>query len=186
METTILIAGSGGQGVMVCGKELAVTASNTEGKNVTYFPSYGVEQRGGTANCYVKISDGRIGSPISSQMDDLIIMNDMSLDRFLKDLKTGGRLFINTDVVTKQIDRDDIQIVRVEANRMAEESGNLKGANLVMLGAYIGYTQILPEDRVSETLETELGRKKPEYKEKNEVVFRKGVETGKKARGGIV
>ena len=181
MEQRILIAGSGGQGVMVCGKELAATAAQTEGMAVTYFPAYGVEQRGGTANCHVTISDKRIGSPLSKEMDDLIVMNDMSLDRFLPELKKGGRLFILSDVVTKEAERDDIEVVKVPAGMIADEIRNPKGANLVMLGAYIGYTGILPAENVSQTLKEELGKKKPEYAEKNEMAFRRGFEIGKKA-----
>ena len=181
MEKRILIAGSGGQGVMVCGKELAVTASKTEGIAVTYFPAYGVEQRGGTANCHVTISDKRIGSPLSKEMDDLIVMNDMSLDRFLPELNRGGRLFSNGDVVRKLATREVIEVVSVPAGSIADEIQNPKGANLVMLGAYIGYTDILPAENVSQTLKEELGAKKPEYAEKNEQAFRKGFEIGKKA-----
>ena len=181
MEKRILIAGSGGQGVMVCGKELAATAAQTEGMAVTYFPAYGVEQRGGTANCHVTISDKRIGSPLSKEMDDLIVMNDMSLDRFLPELKKGGRLFILSDVVTKEAKRDDIKVIKVPAGTIADEISNPKGANLVMLGAYIGYTDILPAENVSQTLKEELGKKKPEYAEKNETAFRRGFEIGKKA-----
>ena len=89
METNLCVAGFGGQGVMTLGKFLADAACNATNKNVTFFPSYGAEQRGGTANCYVVISDSKIGAPLGDVMDDLIVMNDPSLNKFLYKLKKG-------------------------------------------------------------------------------------------------
>ena len=83
METNLLVAGFGGQGVMTLGKFLAAATCDATDKNVTFFPSYGAEQRGGTANCYVVISDNAVGTPIADEMDELIVMNQPSLDRFL-------------------------------------------------------------------------------------------------------
>ena len=114
-------------------------------------------------------------------MDDLIVMNDMSLDRFLPQLKQGGRLFINCDVVTKTADREDIEVVSVPAGRIADEIQNPKGANLVMLGAYIGYTDLLPAENVSQTLKEELERKSRNMRRKTSRLSAKAFEIGKKA-----
>ena len=94
METNLCVAGFGGQGVMTLGKFLASATCDATNKNVTFFPSYGAEQRGGTANCFVVISDEEIGAPLGDVMDDLIVMNGPSLKKFLPTLKKGGTLFI--------------------------------------------------------------------------------------------
>ena len=98
METNLCVAGFGGQGVMTLGKFLADATCNSTDKNVTFFPSYGAEQRGGTANCYVVISDEPIGAPLGDVMDDLIVMNGPSLAKFIGKLKSGGTLFINSSI----------------------------------------------------------------------------------------
>ena len=95
METNLCVAGFGGQGVMTLGKFLASATCDATDKKVTFFPSYGAEQRGGTANCFVVISDEEIGAPLGDVMDDLIVMNGPSLKKFLPTLKKGGTLFIN-------------------------------------------------------------------------------------------
>ena len=99
METNLCVAGFGGQGVMTLGKFLADATCHSTDKNVTFFPSYGAEQRGGTANCFVVISDEEIGAPLGDVMDDLIVMNGPSLSRFLKTLRPGGTLFLNSSIV---------------------------------------------------------------------------------------
>ena len=98
METNLCVAGFGGQGVMTLGKFLASATCDATNKNVTFFPSYGAEQRGGTANCFVVISDEEIGAPLGDVMDDLIVMNGPSLKKFLPTLKKGGTLFINSSI----------------------------------------------------------------------------------------
>ena len=108
MERNLMVAGFGGQGVMTLGKFLAEATCESTDKNVTFFPSYGAEQRGGTANCYVVISDDDIGAPLGDQMDDLIVMNDPSLSKFLYKLVPGGTLYINSSIVKSEITRTDI------------------------------------------------------------------------------
>lgn len=105
METNLCVAGFGGQGVMTLGKFLAEATCDSTNKNVTFFPSYGAEQRGGTANCFVVISDEMVGAPLGDVMDDLIVMNEPSLDRFIGTLKAGGTLFVNNSIVKKEITR---------------------------------------------------------------------------------
>ena len=159
MERNLMVAGFGGQGVMLLGKMLSYATCEATDKNVTFFPSYGAEQRGGTANCYVVISDEEVGAPLGDALDDLIVMNDPSLNKFLYKLVPGGTLFINSSIVTSRMERTDIKVVSVSVTEMALEMGNPKVLNIIMLGAYIGYTQVVPEDVVLNTIVNQLGKK---------------------------
>jgi 2-oxoglutarate ferredoxin oxidoreductase subunit gamma len=129
-----IFAGFGGQGVLSMGLNLA-QAAMAEGKNVTYWPSYGVEVRGGTANCTVAISDEEIASPVSSSPDFVVAMNRPSLVRFQNQVQSGGVLLFNSSLVDDvKVFRGDIEIVAVPASGIAEELGSPKSANMVMLG----------------------------------------------------
>ena len=109
---------------------------------MTFFPSYGAEQRGGTANCYVVISDDDIGAPLGDHMDDLIVMNDPSLSKFLYKLVPDGTLYINSSIVKSEITRTDIKVVKAPVTELALEMGSAKVLNIIMLGVYVGYTQV--------------------------------------------
>lgn len=179
METNLCVAGFGGQGVMTLGKFLAQAACDATDKNVTFFPSYGAEQRGGTANCFVVISDGLIGAPLGDVMDDLIVMNGPSLSKFLPTLKQGGTLFINSSIVDEdQIDRPDVKVVRAPVTEMALEMGNAKVLNVIMLGVYVSYTEVVPPGVVWDTVEHKLGSK-PKLLPLNRQAFEKGLEIGR-------
>ena len=179
METNLCVAGFGGQGVMTLGKFLAQATCDSTDKNVTFFPSYGAEQRGGTANCFVVISDGAIGAPLGDVMDDLIVMNGPSLAKFLKTLKPGGTLFINSSIVNeKDVDRSDVKVVKAPVTEMALEMGNAKVLNVIMLGVYVGYTEVVPPEVVWETIEHKLGSK-PKLLPLNKQAFEKGLELGR-------
>lgn len=177
METNICIAGFGGQGVMTIGKFLAQAVCDCTELNTVFFPTYGAEQRGGTANCFVVISDQKIGTPRADKMDDLIIMNNPSLAKFIKTLKPGGNLFINDTIVTDEIKRKDINIIRVPATEIALALGNPKVLNVIMLGAYVGYTEIFPVDVMWKTIEQKLS-KKPVLLPQNRQAFEKGLALG--------
>ena len=181
MERNLMVAGFGGQGVMTLGKFLAEATCESTDKNVTFFPSYGAEQRGGTANCYVVISDEEVGAPLGDALDDLIVMNDPSLNKFLYKLVPGGTLFINSSIVTSRVERAGVKVVSVPVTEMALEMGNPKVLNIIMLGAYIGYTQCLPEELVLDTIIRKLG-KKESLIPLNKEAFAKGLEIGKQAR----
>ncbi len=179
METNLCVAGFGGQGVMTLGKFLADATCNATDKNVTFFPSYGAEQRGGTANCFVVISDGMIGAPLGDVMDDLIVMNGPSLAKFLPTLKQGGRLFINSSIVDeKEVNRSDVKLIKAPVTEMALEMGNAKVLNVIMLGVYIGYTEVVPAEVVWQTIEHKLGSK-PKLLPLNKQAFEKGLELGR-------
>lgn len=180
MERNLMVAGFGGQGVMMLGKLLSYATCESTDYNITFFPSYGAEQRGGTANCYVVISDEPIGAPLGDSMNDLIVMNGPSLNKFLYKLIPGGTLFINSSIVTDEITRSDIKVVRVPCTELSLEMGNAKVLNIIMLGAYVGYTGCLPEDLVLDTIIRKLG-KKASLIPLNKEAFAKGLEIGKKA-----
>ena len=177
METNICIAGFGGQGVMTIGKFLAQAVCDATELNTVFFPTYGAEQRGGTANCFVVISDQKIGTPKADEMDDLIVMNNPSLAKFIRTLKPGGNLFINDTIVTDEIQRDDVNIVRIPATEIALNLGNPKVLNVIMLGAYIRYTEIFPVDVMWKTIEEKLS-KKPALLQLNRQAFEKGLALG--------
>lgn len=182
MERNLLVAGFGGQGVMMLGTLLAQATCESTDKHVTYFPSYGAEMRGGTANCYVVISDDEIGAPIMDACEDLIVMNDPSLNKFIGKLKPGGTLFINSSIVTSDPGRDDITIVEAPVTEMALDMGNPKVLNIIMLGVYIGYTEVVSEDVILEGIRNKIGKKKPQLLPLNEEAFAKGLAIGKAAR----
>ena len=154
-----LFAGFGGQGVLLMGQLLAY-AGMLEDKNVSWLPAYGPEMRGGTANCSVNISDEPIGSPVVSKATTVVAMNRPSLDKFESSVQPGGNLFVNSSIIEGKITRSDINAYYVPCNELAEELGNGKVANMVMLGAYIAKTKCVDIENVLEALRYKLGAKK--------------------------
>ena len=181
MERNLMVAGFGGQGVMTMGKLLSQATCDSTDLNVTFFPSYGAAMRGGTANCYVVISDDEIGAPVSNSVDDLIVMNGPSLHKFLPNLKPGGTLFINSSIVKSEITRTDIKVVSAPVTEMALDMGNAKVLNIIMLGIYIGCTQVVPAEVVWDTIARKLG-KKPALLPLNRKAFEAGLRIGAAAR----
>lgn len=178
MENNICIAGFGGQGVMTIGKFLAEAVCSYTELNTTFFPTYGAAQRGGTANCFVVISDEKVGTPKADVMDDLIVLNNPSLAKFIDTLKPGGNLFINNTIVTDPVKRTDINVISIPGTETALELGNGKVLNVIMLGAYIGYTEVFDPQLMWKTIEAKLG-KKPKLLPLNEEAFKKGLEFGR-------
>ncbi|MDD2533434.1 MAG: 2-oxoacid:acceptor oxidoreductase family protein [Eubacteriales bacterium] len=132
-DVSIVIAGFGGQGILSAGKFIA-TAALLEGREVSWFPSYGPEMRGGTANCSVVISDLPIGSPVINDADVLIVMNGPSLDRFISHVKPGGLVIVDSSLVLNIPDRKDISLYRIPASTLAVEAGNITFAIIYLLG----------------------------------------------------
>jgi len=170
-----IMAGHGGQGILFMGMLLS-HAAMTEGVNVTFFPSYGAEMRGGTANCTVIISKNEIGSPVSKSPDFAIIMNRPSLGRFLPRVKVGGMVFINSSLVSEEIERDDLRVIKVPATDIADKIGNIKVANAVALGSFIKHTQIVSLDSVIDGLSTVLEGSKKNLLDVNKKALEKGAE----------
>ncbi len=136
MFEELIIAGYGGQGIMFCGTLLAHSAME-EGLNVTFFPSYGAEMRGGTANCRVVIATEEIGSPIVKNPSSLIIFNKPSLAKFIGQIKEKGLLIINSSLIEEEVVKERIEVIRVPVTQLAQKLGNKKVANMVALGVYI-------------------------------------------------
>jgi 2-oxoglutarate ferredoxin oxidoreductase subunit gamma len=147
----LIIAGFGGQGVLVAGKLLA-RAAMEQGRQVTYMPSYGPEVRGGTANCMVVIADEPIACPLISRPDSLIIMNDASLKKFSGWLKPGGCLVINSSIIKNKPDRTDVDVVAVPADEIAGRLGSPRSANMAAIGAYLQRRGIMTPDAAAACL----------------------------------
>lgn len=169
----LIIAGFGGQGILFTGRLLAHSAM-LEGKHVTWFPSYGAEVRGGTANCTVIISDEMIGAPAVRNPNTLLIMNEASLKRFEPQLKPQGLLIMNTSLIKNHPVRSDIEIVMIKATDMAEELGNSQVANMVMLGVLIAKIEIINPDIISRALQEIIPEHKKDIISINERAFKRG------------
>ena len=155
MTEEIIIAGFGGQGVLSMGKILAYSGI-MENKEVTWFPSYGPEMRGGTANVTVIVSDTRISSPILQEYDTAIILNQQSMDKFEKAVKQGGTLLYDPNGIINPPKRNDINIYKVEGTITAVEMGNPKVFNMIVFGSYLKVRPILSLDNVQKGLEKSL------------------------------
>jgi 2-oxoglutarate ferredoxin oxidoreductase subunit gamma len=155
MQTEIVISGFGGQGVLFAGQVLAYAAMDS-GHHVTWFPSYGPEMRGGTANCTVIVADQEIGSPMVRNPKAVVAMNLPSLDKYEALLAEGGTLLTNTSLINRAVEREGIQVVELPANEIAEEIGDKRLVNTVMLGALIEATGVLSMDSVKLALEHHL------------------------------
>ncbi|MEJ2246402.1 MAG: 2-oxoacid:acceptor oxidoreductase family protein, partial [Acidobacteriota bacterium] len=138
---SLKLSGFGGQGVLFSGLALAEGALR-EGLQVSWIPSYGPEMRGGTAHCHVRLSQDSIASPLINRPSSLMAFNQPSIDKFAGEVLPGGLLLVNASMVTHIPDRSDIQVVKVPAYEAAQELGNVKAANMVLLGAYIEITLI--------------------------------------------
>lgn len=175
MREELIIAGFGGQGIMFTGTLLS-QAAMIEGKFVTYFPSYGAEVRGGTANCSVTIADTIIGSPVITSPDSLIILNKPSLDKFGPRLKKGGLLVLNSTLIEDEIKESNRQVVHIPATDIAEKIGQIKVANIVALGKYLAIRKIVSQESIFQALEALLTGKKKELLELNRKALAAGFE----------
>ena len=140
MQNDLIIAGFGGQGVLLIGKMLAY-AGMADGKEVSWLPSYGPEMRGGTCNCTVVIADRPVGSPVVERPWVAMVMNLPSLEKYEGMVKPGGLLLVNTSLINRDARRTDVRVVKVPANEIANRLGNPRAANMVALGAYLGATR---------------------------------------------
>lgn len=178
MQEKVIMAGFGGQGVMLIGK-LLTYAGMIDNKEVSWLPSYGPEMRGGTANCHVTVSDTPVGSPIITEATAAIVMNRPSLDKFEKDVLSNGKLLVNKSLIDKKAERNDLDVYYIPANEIAMELGNLKVANMVMLGAYIELTKVVSLEALYKTLEKNLQGPKAKLIPINKAAIEKGAEAVK-------
>lgn len=159
METKVLFAGFGGQGVLLMGQLLSKAAMH-ESLEVSWMPSYGPEMRGGEANCGVVIGDEPIGSPLVTEPDVAVLMNRPSLDKFEPSVASGGVILYNSSLIDRKPGRNDVRIIAVPCNEIAAELGNARVANMVMLGAYNAVAKLLPMESLIEALRETLGKEK--------------------------
>ena len=162
MKKEFIFAGFGGQGMLLIGKFMAMSCM-LDGKHVSWLPSYGPEMRGGTANCSVIVSDEEVASPLVDKADVIVAMNRPSLDKFEEHVKPGGVLVINSSIIDRKAERDDIQVVYCDATRIAEAVGNPKGANVAILGAMLQKVPVVDDEKMSEAIRIELGERKAKF-----------------------
>lgn len=173
MQTEVIIAGFGGQGVLFGGQLLAY-AGLDEGKHVTWIPAYGPEMRGGTANCTAIVSDEEIGSPLVRYPAAIIAMNRPSLDKYENQVKPGGLLVVNSSMLDRPVKRTDIRVVEVDASDVAERLGDKRMTNMVLLGALLANLPVLPLSAIENALTVHLPERHKRLLPKNFEALREG------------
>ncbi|HCH28311.1 MAG TPA: 2-oxoacid:ferredoxin oxidoreductase subunit gamma [Ruminococcaceae bacterium] len=151
MTTQLLLAGFGGQGVLFAGKFLAYKGL-LENRQVSWLPSYGPEMRGGTANCSVILSDEPVGSPIVSKPDVLIAMNLPSLDKYENEVVSGGTIIVDSSLIERKVNRDDVKVFYVPATKMAKDIDAPTLANMILVGKFIRETGAVSYDNLEDAL----------------------------------
>ena len=174
MTEKVIMAGWGGQGMMTIGK-LLVSVMLEDGKQVTFFPSYGAEVRGGTAHCHVVISTDPIYLPVVEEADALIIMNQPSYEKFHERLRPGGLMIVNSTLVTPRDDVDG-RVVKVAATDLANELGNVRVANVIMLGLYNELCGLTDADAMFSAIAKVMTGRKAGLLDINRKAFEKGRE----------
>lgn len=180
-----VFSGFGGQGILIAGNLLCFSAI-LENKEVTFFPSYGVEMRGGAANCYVVLSDSQIGSPIPSHPMGSIIMSTPALIKFLPIIKENGLVLINSDIVSsEEINRDDLDIRLIPANKLSIDAiGNERLANMVMLGYLVSATKCVKIESLIKSIKEVVSEKHKKLIPMNEKAILAGFELFEKEKRG--
>lgn len=180
MQTEIIIAGFGGQGILFAGQLIAYAAMDS-GKEVTWIPSYGPEMRGGTANCTVIVADEEIGAPTVRNPAAAMVFNLPSLEKYEPLVRSGGVLIVNQSLVDRNFQRDDITAVMVPANEIAEELGEKRLTNMVMLGALLELLPILSIKSIEKTLDAHLPERHKHLLPLNSKALIEGAEFARKA-----
>ncbi len=180
-STDVLMAGFGGQGMLLAGKVLA-HAAMAEGKEVSWLPSYGPEMRGGTANVTVCMSDLPIASPLVTAPRGLLVMNLPSLEKFAPRVRPGGVIVVNASLVERDAERSDCTVLRVDSRGLAEKAGTTRAANFVMLGAYVGLTGVVAPASIAAEIKTEFTGAKARHVPANVAAFEAGLEEGRRVQ----
>ena len=175
MNTQILIAGFGGQGILFSGKFLAYEGL-IDDKEVSWLPSYGPEMRGGTANCSIIISDTKIGSPIVDKPDILIAMNAPSFDKYINEIKPGGKVFVDSSLINSKCERDDVSAYYIPATQLASDMELSGLANMIMIGQMIAHTDIIPSENIEKAMKKVVSAKKQNLFELNMKAVSVGIE----------
>ncbi|MFO8085089.1 MAG: 2-oxoacid:acceptor oxidoreductase family protein [Desulfobacterales bacterium] len=175
MQSEVMFAGFGGQGILMSGKVLAHAALE-EGYEVLWIPSYGPEMRGGTAYCMVMISDKPIGSPVVRNPSHLVAMNRPSLEKFAPVVKSSGVVLINSSLISIDPGRDDLDVIKIPVTTIAKDLGSVKAANIVALGAFVARSKIVEFATLQHCVYEEFAKK-----ENFLSLNMKALEEGKKA-----
>ena len=173
MTQEIIFAGFGGQGILFAGKVVAYAGMN-EGKNVSHLPSYGPEMRGGTANCSVIVSDEPVASPVITDPTSLVVMNGPSLDKFENAVVKGGKIFIDSTLISRDVERDDVEVFKIDATNLANKMGLPKLANIIMVGKLVKETGLFTYDEIKKAVTKMVPPSKPELLENNMKAFDTG------------
>lgn len=155
-----IFSGFGGQGVIMMGYLLAM-AGMFEKKEVTCLPSYGAEVRGGTANCTVVLSNEEIASPVASEPDFAVLMNNPSLLRFQNQVQSGGTIFLNSSMIETRPIRGDLEIYEIPVNDLAKTLPENKGANIIMLGAFVKKAGLVSLETMIQVLKETFSNRNP-------------------------
>jgi len=183
MYTDVMMTGFGGQGILLIGNLLA-EAALFDNLNVTYMPTYGVEMRGGAANCTVVISDAEIGSPQTSAPEVLLVMSEVARLKYEPKLKPGGVYILNSTLVeVDKVARNDVEKVIIPFSQAATEMGNVKFANMLALGAYLAKRPVVKMSSIEAALKSAFAGKKPELISLNMKAIEKGIELANQAGG---
>ena len=176
MNYDLIIAGSGGQGILACGK-LFANAAMKENHEVTFFPSYGAEVRGGTTRCGVRLSDNQIASPIIDQADTLLVFNEPSLKKYLTYLKKGGSLLFNSTLISQDLVKDltGYSILNIPATELAISMGNEKVTNMIMAGFFMQQNNLISKNNFLKAFDQIFSKLKPELKDLNKQAIEKGI-----------
>lgn len=169
----IKVAGFGGQGVMMFGQILAYSATKDE-INGLWFPSYGPETRGGTANCSVIVSDKQINSPVFKNADHLVAFNLPSLDKFKEHIAENGLVLYNSSLIDEEVKLNNCTVVGVPINDIAIELGNIKVANMVMMGSYLELTKLFGDETIEYVIRKILGERKADLVQINKDAIEAG------------
>ena len=172
---SVLMAGFGGQGMLLAGKVLA-QASMDLGREVSWLPSYGPEMRGGTANVIVCMGSTPIGSPLVARPRGLVVMNLPSLEKFAPHVLPGGVIVVNRSLINRDPQRDDCTVIHVDARELAQQAGAPRSANFVMLGAYAAATGIVPPEAIEHAIEEEFEGDKAKFVASSIAAFRAGLQ----------
>lgn len=179
MKNAYIFGGSGGQGVVSMGIMLTQCAVSS-GKHAVFMPSYGPEQRGGSAKCTVLIDEKEIESPMAQFCSTLVLMSEQACDKFLTELEPGGTLVYDSSIIpAEKVAGIDAKVIPVPAGDIALEIGSVRAANIVVMGALIGATDVVPSEAFAGIIEKKFAKKSEEVRRLNAVAFSRGLELAK-------
>jgi 2-oxoglutarate ferredoxin oxidoreductase subunit gamma len=181
----VIISGFGGQGTLFAGQILAYAGMDA-GKHVTWIPSYGPEMRGGKARCTVVVSDEEIGSPIARRPTSAIVMNLPSMEAYEPLVKPSGVLVVNSSLVDITSTRRDITVLYVPSSRMAAEMGDIRFANIVLLGAWAAATGVVTPEQLTQALADHLPQSKQHFVQSNQEALHRGVHVARKQLNAVM